>query len=326
MFTLPPVAQRPTGPVAPLPPETLAATPAWFRDALAAPHEERWCEVAGAAIHYLRWGGAATAERPGVLLVHGASGNAYWWAFLAPLLAREFAVAAIDLSGMGDSDHRPEYQIETFARELVEVAADAGLGAGGTPPILVGHSFGGVCGVFAAHLFAECVSGLIIVDTPITPPDRPYPRGPRESRPHRIYPTLEEALGRFRLAPPQPCENVWLVDYIARTSLRAVTDPQGRPGFTWKFDPGIYNRAPSGELGEYLTRIRCRAAVLRAELSLAVPPEIGATMYEMLGGAAPVIEIPQAHHHIMLDQPLALLTALRALLHDWAHSTPTRRA
>ena len=41
--------------------------------------------------------------------------------------------------------------------------------------------------------------------------------------------------------------------------------------------------------------------------------------------AAPVVEIPQARHHIMLDQPLALVAALRALLADWEHSTANRR-
>jgi hypothetical protein len=31
------------------------------------------------------------------------------------------------------------------------------------------------------------------------------------------------------------------------------------------------------------------------------------------------IEIPEAHHHIMIDQPLALVAALRSLLAVWPH-------
>jgi hypothetical protein len=38
-----------------------------------------------------------------------------------------------------------------------------------------------------------------------------------------------------------------------------------------------------------------------------------------------MVEIPQAQHHIMLDQPLAMVSALRALLADWEHSTPVPR-
>jgi pimeloyl-ACP methyl ester carboxylesterase len=48
-------------------------------------------------------------------------------------------------------------------------------------------------------------------------------------------------------------------------------------------------------------------------------------MYDALGRVAPVIEIPEAGHHAMLDQPLILLTALRTLLADWDHSEPHRR-
>jgi hypothetical protein len=45
-------------------------------------------------------------------------------------------------------------------------------------------------------------------------------------------------------------------------------------------------------------------------------------MYDRLGRLAPVIEIPAAGHHVMLDYPLALVTGIRTLLSDWDHSTP----
>jgi hypothetical protein len=49
-------------------------------------------------------------------------------------------------------------------------------------------------------------------------------------------------------------------------------------------------------------------------------------MYELLGRVNPVIEIPQAGHHLMLDQPLLLITALNTLLADWDHSEPRKRS
>ena len=48
-------------------------------------------------------------------------------------------------------------------------------------------------------------------------------------------------------------------------------------------------------------------------------------MYDQLGRVAPVIELPQAGHHPMLDVPLVLLTAIRTLLADWEHSVPFTR-
>ncbi len=70
--------------------------------------------------------------------------------------------------------------------------------------------------------------------------------------------------------------------------------------------------------------MRCRLALLRAQFGM-VTPDIGDYMYELLDRNAPVVEIPQAYHHLMLDQPLAVVTALRALLADWEHSIPRRR-
>jgi pimeloyl-ACP methyl ester carboxylesterase len=49
-------------------------------------------------------------------------------------------------------------------------------------------------------------------------------------------------------------------------------------------------------------------------------------MYELLGRTSPVIEIPDAYHHVMLDQPIAMITAVRALLADWEHSVPRKRS
>jgi len=64
---------------------------------------------------------------------------------------------------------------------------------------------------------------------------------------------------------------------------------------------------------------------MRGEYSVLMPVEIGEYMFDLLGRAAPVIEIPQARHHVMLDQPLAFVAAIRALLADWEHSDPTHR-
>jgi pimeloyl-ACP methyl ester carboxylesterase len=75
---------------------------------------------------------------------------------------------------------------------------------------------------------------------------------------------------------------------------------------------------------DYLARVRCRVALMRGEFSVIVPPETGEYMVELLNRNAPLVEIPQAHHHLILDQPLAFIAALRALLADWEHSVPRR--
>jgi len=298
---------------APLHPDS----PAWFRKALDVKPSHHEVEVEGTPIRYLRWG---TPGAPGLLLVHGNGASAWWWSFIAPYLAKEYCVAAINLGGMGDSGWRDHYKIETFGTEMLAVCDHAGFFDCAEPPVIVAHSFGGFCTVGLAASHGDKLAGVIIVDSPVNPPDRKGGPPNREFRPHNVYPSLEAALSRFRLAPPQPCENLWLVDYIAHTSLQTVEG-----GYSWKFDPKIWQRFELGDMSSRLKSITCRVGILRGEHSYLLPPEIGEYMFNLLDRAVPVVEIPDAHHHVMLDQPLATIAAIRALLADWDHSTPNRR-
>jgi pimeloyl-ACP methyl ester carboxylesterase len=42
-------------------------------------------------------------------------------------------------------------------------------------------------------------------------------------------------------------------------------------------------------------------------------------MREIMGDGAPVVSIPGARHHLLLDRPLEFAAALRTLLLDWGH-------
>ena len=106
----------------------------------------------------------------------------------------------------------------------------------------------------------------------------------------------------------------YIADHVAATSIRAVDG-----GWTWKWDPG--HLRPGKCPPTPLTRLDCRVALFRAEHGI-LSTEMSDVMYDRLGRVAPVIEIPAAGHHIMLDQPIALVAAIRTLLSDWDHSLP----
>ncbi len=310
-------ADQNTGPLARFNGEFVKG-PAWFEQTVAVAPEIAHVSAAGARIRYLRWG---QRSRPGLLLVHGNAAHAEWWSFIAPFLASDYNVAALDLSGMGDSAHRAHYSMELFVEEQLAVMDATGMFDHEEPPVIVAHSFGGFITMLTGALHGDKLAGTVIVDSPVHPPGRPHGPPHRELRPHRIYPTLERALARFRLAPEQPCENDYIVDYVARRSLKQVEG-----GWTWKFDPALWaSRFSIGDTAERLRATKCRIAVMRGEMSILMPHEVGEYMFNLLGRAAPMIEIPQARHHVMLDQPLAFVAALRALLADWNHSMPTRR-
>ena len=291
--------------------------PAWFQDAVATPYESCVVEVKGAQVRYQRWG---QRGKPGLLLVHGNGAHAHWWDFIAPYFAEHYNVAALTFSGMGESDWRETYDMATFAAEEIAVAEDAGLFEAEVKPIIVAHSFGGFVTLVTGAEHGDRFTGMVIVDSPVNPPERPHRGPPRSGRPNRVYTDLASALGRFRLAPPQLCENHYAMDYIARWSLKKADG-----GWTWKFDPSIWTHfEPNDAPGDMLKAAKCRIAIIRGEESDLMPDDVGDYMRKLLGHQVPFISIPHARHHVMLDQPLAFVSALRTLLAEWAHSEPHR--
>ncbi len=296
-------------------PATLPDAPAWFVRAVSVSHGDAVVEVEGCPVHYLTWG---ERGRRGLVFVHGGGAHAYWWAPIAATFAGQFSVVAIDLSGHGDSGHRESYDPEQWADEVIAVAADAAFDG---VPVVVGHSMGGFVTIVTAARHSERVAGVIVCDSPVTEADPEISAHDAFGRP-RTYPTADAAVARFRTVPPQEHYLDYVVDYVARHSLKYVDG-----GWQWKFDRRIFEQFARGVRGvavPYLSEVDCRLALLRSEFGL-VTPEIGAFMFEKLGRVTPVIEIPEAGHHAMLDQPLILLTALRTLLADWDHSEPHRR-
>jgi len=297
--------------------------PAWFSAALDAAVQEGATTVDGASIAYRMWGEPAHRS---IVLVHGGAAHSRWWDHIAPLLTssassggdnppmppRGWRVVAVDLSGHGDSDRRDRYSLDTWAREVLEVVAEAGTAAAS---VVIGHSMGGLVTLRLATLAGSQIAGAVAIDSPVrdmAPEDRAA-RQHRAFGPLRVYPTPEAAVVRFRPIPDQPTL-AYIADHVAATSIRPAEG-----GWTWKFDPRVFVR--DHLTPELLTRLDCRVALFRAQHGL-VTPQQGEVLYDRLGRVAPVIEIPVAAHHIMLDQPVALVAALRTLLADWDHSIP----
>ena len=296
----------------------LPSAPTWFRRAVSVPRGDSVVEVDSCRIHYLSWG---ERGRRGLVFVHGGGAHAHWWTPLAATFAEQFRVAAIDLSGHGDSGHRDRYLPEEWADEVMAVASDAGIEG---LPVLIGHSMGGFVTMVTAARDPSGLAGVIVCDSPVSeldPEISAYHLREAFGRP-RTYLTEEDAVARFRTVPLQDHYLDYVIDFVARHSLKPV-----HGGWQWKFDRRIFEQFGGSVRSialPYLDEIDCRLALLRSECGL-VTPEIGAFMYEKLGRVTPVIEIPEAGHHAMLDQPLLLLTAVRTLLADWDHSEPHRR-
>lgn len=296
--------------------------PAWFDDAIGAPSEEDSVKVQGATITYSVWGKLGC---PGILLIHGGRAHRNWWRPFAPFFAENFRVAALDLSGMGDSDRRAQYSVDCLVDEIFAVCEAAGLNKNGRP-LLVGHSFGGWMALAAVERDGDKLGGAVVLDSPLGKPDPnegyTVVKGKSDKdniKPFqpRIYKTLEEPVGRFRFLPNQPAEHLYLVDYIARTALKEVDDPDGGRGWTWKFDQGHTMNFDIRFERDLLRASRCPLAFVYGEKSAFAAADAIQHLRDQARGRSPFIMMPEAHHHLMMDEPMAFISTMRTLFSCW---------
>jgi pimeloyl-ACP methyl ester carboxylesterase len=278
--------------------------PAWFAAALADSPQFRAVAVDGVTVRYRAWGPPGA---PVVLLVHGGDAYSGWWDHIAPHLARGHRVVAPDLTGHGDSGRRPRYRLDLWAGELLAVAERES--GPGQPATVIGHSLGGFVTLAAATLEPGLVSRVVLLDSAFrrrADEKPPWDATGGSPRPSRVYPSREAAESRFR---PMPSDTViWepLRRHLARDSVIAVPG-----GWSWKFDPAVF--CQPRPLQEDLLPVGCPALLVRGERGLAGPARTRSAA-RRLGALAAVSEIPDAGHHVLLDQPVAVISLLAGLL------------
>jgi pimeloyl-ACP methyl ester carboxylesterase len=272
--------------------------PAWFTNALAVAPEVLDIDRGGRTVRAYRWGDPQC--RPLVLL-HGAGANAHWWDHIAPLLlAPGLQVVAVDLAGHGNSDYRAEYTLTGWAEDVMAVCA----ASSSEQPLLIGHSAGGRVAWKAAEHYGYGLRAIVTVDSPLPPP-APQPMR-RRTWPdqHRVYRDHDEIVRRFRLTPDQPGTLPFIVEHVAQGSVRQV-----EKGWTWAHDVNIHHKREPEAI--QAASLGCPVFALIAEHGSI--DKAAALLIRRLVPRMIVCTIPEAGHHVMLDQPLALVGLLRLI-------------
>ena len=295
----------------------------WFESAIAEEPERTFVTVEGARVETLAWG---KRGKPGLVFLHGGAAHADWWSFVAPFFARERRVVAPTFTGMGRSDWRQVYSFRPIR------ARGAGSGTGGRR--LRGR---------AAHRRRPLVRR-----TRGDGPRRRFRRGasgrgdgrpaflrasricarrspPRPTKERRIQHSLDAVVARFRLAPPQVCDNLFILDFIARRSAAEVVDAEGKHGWALCFDPHFWEKFTRIDPTALITAARSPLALIRGAKSQLFHPEDAAYLLSLIPPGSPYVEIPEAEHHVMIDQPIAFVAALRALLAAWPQASTQAR-
>jgi pimeloyl-ACP methyl ester carboxylesterase len=287
---------------------TDAVRPEWYRRSLAETPESLRVNVEGASVEVLAWG---RRGNPGLLFLHGQSAHAGWWRHIAPWFSAEYRVAALSWSGMGRSDWRPRYSFDLFVAEILAAIDVAGLNEAAERPLVVGHSFGAIPMFVAASRHGAALAGAVSVDCYVRPPEAPFRNQVLTDRSRLVYPDREALLSRFRLAPPQPAEPYIVAD-IAAEAVAEVGN-----GVAWCADHNIRAHMERVAIAPYMATPACPIALMAGAKSGLVDLDVRRHVRDLAPPNTPYVEIPEADHHVMLDQPLAFVACLRGLLAAW---------
>ncbi|MFQ5514712.1 MAG: alpha/beta fold hydrolase [Myxococcota bacterium] len=231
----------------------------------------------GLRLNLLEW----SPQGPPLIFLHGFGHSARIWSPFAADFQAHYRTLALDQRGHGDSDRDPQarYSHGSMCADLAAVLDGLGL----RRVCLVGHSMGGYIALHYTARHPARVGHLVLVDA-----------GP-ELRPARITGsgTDHEHAGAGTLS-------------VDPALLRPRADQE-----RWA-------RREGKRLWEALECVRCPTLVIRGGRS---PLLSRATARRMIDEAlsrseAPgtLVEIPDAGHDVMLDQPEAFRRALKDFL------------
>lgn len=131
------------------------------------------------------------ADRPPLLLVHGATADHTTWRAVGPRFAVTRRVFAMDRRGRGASGDAPDYAIEREFEDVAAVseaiAAEVAQGSAAAADV-VGHSYGGRCAL-GASLLTPAIRRLVVYEGAPVPPGMSY-------RPPGLVDAVRAALAR----------------------------------------------------------------------------------------------------------------------------------
>jgi pimeloyl-ACP methyl ester carboxylesterase len=115
-----------------------------------------------------------------------------------------------------------------------------------------------------------------------------------------VYPDLATAQARFRLMPDEGAIAPEVLAEVARHSLTPVAG-----GYTLKFDRESFYGRDGIDVLAAMRAIRVPMLLIRAEHSRVLTAE-AARAARACNPMVKLIEMPGAHHHVLLEQPAEL--------------------
>jgi pimeloyl-ACP methyl ester carboxylesterase len=279
------------------------------KELAATPPPGRLVDIGGHRLHIWCTGDGA----PSVILESGLGGSSVDWGFVQPEVAGFTRVCSYDRAGMGYSDPGPSPRTaRRLARELVQLLDRSGISG---PVVLVGASIGGFTVRVFASEYEDRVSGLVLVDASHEDQQHDIPR-------LAPFVPLLSSIGVFRtidmsfglptavLAPP-------VREYARATRFRAA-------GYQAAADEIVHIRESVGEVRATRRQLAVPVIVVTGERGSDAAwrnlqqNQVGLSQHGCL------LIAEQSGHVVPIDQPQAVVAAIRAIVDGARGQASTR--
>lgn len=229
--------------------------------------------------------------RPRIILLHALGCHRGWWTEVGQRLEQSFDVIAPDLRGHGTAGAAERYTWDGYASDVEALIAQHP-----GPTAIVGHSMGGYIGLSVAARQRVELKGLVVVDmkTRASSEELAQMREAAE-RPARPFPSLAEAVARYRLSPPEELA-AERIAAVAADSFRQAEDGSWLP----RFDRRALAIEPL-DAPALAVRLRCPSLWLRGEHSQVMERAGAEALARVAGGEFQ--ELAGQHHHLPLSAP-----------------------
>jgi pimeloyl-ACP methyl ester carboxylesterase len=269
--------------------------------------KEHRYRVNGLTLNCVDYGGEG---KQAILFIHGGAAHARWWDFVGPSFIDDFHVLALDQRGHGESEWPAEWSFSSghYVADIDAVLDQWGFGA----PILIGHSMGAHNVLAYAVEHSDRLRAMVAVDCPADYNDEAVAFMQRYAeKPARVFGSLEEAVENFKVMPRETQAKKEVLDYVARLSYMRRDDG------TWihKVDRRTMIRQPA-KVWNLLSNIKCPSLIIKINDSPVLELKNAKKMIAKIPNAQ-LAQIDNSFHHVMLDNPAALIATLKDFLADF---------
>lgn len=280
----------------------------------------------GVKLHYVE-GGMDTKGDP-ILLIPGWPQSWYAWRFVMPkLVAAGHRVVALDLRGMGDSDHPMDgYDSKTMAADIHAFVEARGLARGGRLHV-AGHDVGAWMAYAHAADWPHDVKTLTVMEAALPGITPPAPAGiPGDDANMRSWHFAFNRLPDLPEMLVQGHERAYLGWLFAQKSLNGhVFTPDALDEYTRVFaQPGGARaafscyRAAFSETGLQQNRHRADTRLAMPVLAVGGQHSVGEGMLNTMKLVATDVRgvnIPDAGHFVLEEKPVEVAEAILKLVH-----------